>query len=403
VVRRDIVLRLEAIEKAKAEPWASLSPRIVDPVVQASWQRCAPVLDACRSTAPVDPAEETRERWDASPIRRAVPGLVARLEDAARDSDLAAAIADADGRVLWQYIPRWLRSRGEAIGFTPGGVWHEVTSGTNGVGLALAADRPVTVFATEHWLSPVAEWVCYAAPVHDVDGTQIGAIDLSVTYRHANPLGQATVASMAGLVEHELRARDRLPRELIGPRLDLRVLGEPVALLDGRRLRLTLRQYEILTTLALGGPSTLERLHARLYGDRRVSIATLKAEISHLRRSLDGRLESRPYRLTLPVRLDATEAHDRLAVGDVEGAARLYDGQLLGTSESPFLVDERHRLDVALRIALLAHAPTGAVHRYAAVHPYDTEVLERAIRQAATDDPLVPGIVARLAVANQRG
>jgi hypothetical protein len=403
VVRRDIVLRLEAIEKAKAEPWASPSPSVVDPVVQASWQRCAPALDACRPTAPVDPAEDTRERWDASPIRRAVPGLVAQLEDAARDSDLAAAIADADGRLLWQYIPRWLRSRGEAIGFTPGGVWHEVTSGTNGVGLALAADRPVTVFATEHWLSPVGEWVCYAAPVHDVDGTQIGAIDLSITYRHANPLGQVTVASMAGLVEHELRSRDRLPRELLGPRLDLRVLGEPVALLDGQRLRLTLRQYEILTTLALGGPSTLERLHARLYGDRRVSIATLKAEISHLRRSLDGRLESRPYRLTLPVRLDVTEAHDRLAVGDVEGAARLYDGQLLGTSESPFLVDERHRLDVALRTALLAHAPTGAVHRYAAVHPYDTEVLERAIRQAAADDPLVPGIVARLAVANQGG
>jgi hypothetical protein len=401
VVRRDIVLRLEAIEKAKAEPWASPSPPVVDPVVLASWQRCAPVLDACLSTAPVDPAEDTRERWDASPIRRAVPGLVAQLEDAARDSDLAAAIADADGRLLWQYIPRWLRSRGEAIGFTPGGVWHEATSGTNGIGLALAADRPVTVFATEHWLSPVGEWVCYGAPVHDVDGTQIGAIDLSITYRRANPLGQATVASMARLVEHELRSRDRLPREQLGPRLDLRVLGEPVVLLGGRRLRLTLRQYEILTTLALGGPATLARLHARLYGDRRVSVATLKAEISHLRRSLDGRLESRPYRLTLPVRLDVTEAHDRLAVGDVEGAARLYDGQLLGTSESPFLVDERHRLDVALRTALLAHAPTGAVHRYAAVHPYDTEVLERAIVQAAADDPLVPGIVARLAVANQ--
>jgi hypothetical protein len=393
-VRRDIALRFEAIERAKGQVWTSSTPSLVDPVVRKSWQRCLPV-DPARSGAPVDPAEDTRERWDASPIRRAVPGLLGQFEQAARSSDLAAVIADADGRVLWQQIPRWLRAGADRIGFTPGGVWHEGTSGTNGVGTALAADRPVTVFATEHWLGHVNDWVCYGAPVHAADGTQLGVIDLSTSWRRANPLGLTTVATMARLIEIELRAQ----AAPAAPLLDLRVLGDPVALLDGERLRLTQRQFEILTIIALSESATLGTLHTRLYGDRQVLMGTLKGELSRLRRRLHGHLCSRPYRLTLPTRVDALELQERLDVGDVEGATLLYGGQLLPDSEAPFLIEQRHQLDVALRTALLRHGSTSGALRFALVHPYDTQVLESARRLAAPDDPLVPAVTARLAVA----
>jgi hypothetical protein len=59
----------------------------------------------------------------------------------------------------------------------------------------------------------------------------------------------------------------------------------------------------------------------------------------------------------------------------------------------------RHHLDVALRTALLRRGTTAAVLRYNAVHPYDVEVLERAHGVASADDPLVPALTARLAVA----
>jgi hypothetical protein len=51
-----------------------------------------------------------------------VPALIAQFEQAAKSSDLAAVVTDVDGRVLWQQIPRWLRSRADDIGFVPGGV-----------------------------------------------------------------------------------------------------------------------------------------------------------------------------------------------------------------------------------------------------------------------------------------
>jgi transcriptional regulator of acetoin/glycerol metabolism len=392
-MRRDIALRFEAIEAAKtgvSPPGATL----VDPVVMASWQRCTP-LDTARPGAPVDPNEDARERWDESPIRRAVPGLITQFQQAASSSDLAAVVTDVDGRVLWQQIPRWLRARADNIGFIPGGVWHESTSGTNGIGTALAADRPVTVFATEHWLGPVNDWVCYGAPIHAPDGTQLGVIDLSTTWRRANPLGLTTVATMARLIEIDLRTQD-LPR---APQLDVRVLGEPVALLDGQPLRLTQRQLEILTILAMSESTTLGMLHTRLYGDRSVLLGTLKSELSRLRRLLRGHLRSRPYRLTLATRVDAVELQERLDVGDVEGATRLYAGQLLPNSEAPFVIEQRHQLDVAVRTALLRDPSTSGALRYAMVHPSDTQVLEHARQQAAPDDPLVPALTARLAVA----
>jgi hypothetical protein len=399
-VNQDLALKRATIESAKDHLWAPPTPEEVDPVVLASWQRCAPGLDTGRTSAPVDPAEDVSARWEESPIRRAVPGLVAQLEQTAVSGDIIACICDADGRVLWQWTPHWLRARAERVGLLPGGIWHEGTSGTNGIGLALAADRPVTVFATEHWLDRVNDWVCYGAPVHGRDGTQLGVIDLSTSWKRTNPLALSTVAALARLIEHELRTMDRSPDDLLEPQLDLRVLGEPVARLDGRPLRLTHRQVEILTILALAGTATLDVLHFRLYGDRPVSRATLKVEMSHLRRALEGHLASRPYRLTLPVHVDALRLQNRLDVGDVEGAARLYGGQLLPASEAPLIVEHRHRLDVALRTALLRTVTPASALRYSAVHPYDVEVLQWALLAAAPNDPLVAAVSARLAVAS---
>jgi hypothetical protein len=395
-VTKDLELRRQAIDAARADLESPATS--VDPVVVASWQRSASHVPDDRRAAPVDDTDETQERWQALTLARPVLGLVEELDHIARTSDLIACVADPDGRVLWQSTPRWLRAGSERIGLVPGGVWHQAAAGTNGIGLALAADRPTTVFASEHWLSPVHDWVCYAAPIHGPDGAAIGAVNLSTTWKHASPLALTTVASLARLVEHEIRL-EHSKDEGASPALELYVLGEPRVSLGGRPLRLTQRQLEILTILAICGPLALGELHAHLYGDRPVAIATLKAEMSRLRQVLGGQLTSRPYRLTLPYRIDATDLLARLDQGDIEGAARRYTGQVLPASEAPFIEDHRHHVDVALRTALIRAGDAAGVLRYNAVHPYDVEVLERGHMLTPADDPLVPALTARLAVA----
>jgi hypothetical protein len=176
-------------------------------------------------------------------------------------------------------------------------------------------------------------------------------------------------------------------------------VGAPRAWHAGAPLHLTQRLFENPPSLGAPGGATRGELPALLSGARPVAPTTLKAEISHLRRQLEGHLASRPYRLNLPTRLDAVDLPRRLEAGDVENAARLYDGQLLPTSEAPFVVELRHELDVALRTALLRHGTAPATLRYTSVHPYDVELLERVGDIVPVDDPLLPALTARLAVA----
>jgi hypothetical protein len=114
---------------------------------------------------------------------------------------------------------------------------------------------------------------------------------------------------------------------------------------------------------------------------------------------LGGVIASRPYQLTVPVEIDLLDVLALLDRGDVTGATRLYRGQLLPRSDAPFVAERRYHCDVALRTALLRTGTTRDLLAYADVHPYDVEVLERALARAGTDDPQVPTVTARLAVA----
>jgi hypothetical protein len=239
--------------------------------------------------------------------------------------------------------------------------------------------------------------------VHDPrTGRQLGVLDLSTTWDRAHPIGLATAGALAGLVEREIRpgttaAPAPAPGDGDGDGaqravLDLRLLGGASAQVNGRRLRLTRRQLEILALLALSSDGLeLGNLHAQLYGDRPVSKSTLKAEMSVLRAALGRRLTSRPYRIDMPVRCDVREVLDQLRRGDVAGAVERYRGELLGWSDSPAIAEYRDFVAVAVRTAVLAESPSPAVLRYTQQAPYDLEPLERyasAGRRSRRDLPL---------------
>ena len=360
--------------------------------IASSWVRSARHVSPGVTEALLASDDDTRAVWESSPLSAAVRCLEAQLRAAADDGDLVVAVTDPGARILWTHGGTAMRRNAERVNFVPGGRWDEASVGTNALDLALRLDRTSTVYSAEHFSSCVHDWVCYAAPVHDSrTGQQLGVLDLSTTWDRAHPIGPAMAAALARLMEGEVRVAGPLApgwTHGTGPGrglLELRLLGTAGARLDGRPLRITRRQTEILALLALS-PDGLDlgELHARLYGDRPVSAGTLKAEMSQLRTLLGGRLASRPYRLDLPVRCDVSDVLDRLRAGDVAGAAERYGGELLGWSESPSLIEYGNFVTVALRTALLANPQPGAVLRYTETAPYDLELLERCALPPAT-------------------
>lgn len=385
--------RRRSIESARAAGVAS-APEIDD-----SWARCRPVVDAGAAAAPVDAEpDEVRSRWAASPIRRSAVGIEEQLGAAAAAGDLVAAVTDDEGRILWSAGGRTMRRTAERVGFVPGGRWDESSAGTNALGLALRWGRPATVFSAEHWCDAVRDWVCWSAPVRDRSGRSLGVIDLSGRWDRATPVAAVTVAMLARLVEEHLPA-DAAPRPPDG--LRLRLLGRPEATFAGRALPLGPRQIELLAALALEGPSTLDELRWHVYGDRPINPTTIKAELSHLRTLLGGGIGSRPYRLTLPVEVDVLALRSELRSGDLGRVTAGYRGSLLAGSDAPFAGDHRHVFDVALRESLLSRGAAEHLLAFAAVHPYDEAVLERAVAVAPPGSPDHHEAVARLSLARR--
>ncbi|GAA2772083.1 helix-turn-helix domain-containing protein [Streptomyces virens] len=369
--------------------------------VAESWVRSLSSVDPTQDSAPAADGDTVRHRWNASPLRRPVDGLAEELRSIAEDAGFVTAVTDESGTILWTCGGRTMRRRAERVNFAPGGRWDEPAMGTNALSLALRTGRPSSVFSAEHLVTALHGWVCYCAPVHGPDGRLLGVLDMSTTWDRSHPLAMSTVRSLAATIEARLRAEAprRAPRAPAPVRLTC--LGSEQAVREGGvPLVLRPRQLEILTLLALepdGFPP--ERLRTALYGDRPVTASTFKAEISHLRRALDGGVTTRRYALTAPVSCDAADVLRALESGDADTALDLYRGPLLPRSVAPGIEAWRTFLEVAVREAVLASGRPEHALRLGERAPYDAEVHEHALRLLDAGDPRRAVAAGRLATA----
>lgn len=328
---------------------AKVRERVLRPDIYASWQRCASQLSPYSQTqAPVGEAYLAQQRWQDSPLRAAAQREREQIMQLAREGSLVAALADTHGHLLWSFASAHMQARAEAVNFMAGGHWSEEASGTNAVGLCLKLGVATTVFSSEHYLAFMHDWVGYAAPIiHPQTGQMMGVLAISSTWNHHTPLGQAAVCELArAIAEH-------LPIWQPRAELELHALGTPKVIFRGQAQRISQRQLEILCLLALNPQGlTLDAFHAALYGDMPITISTLKAELSHLRRLLDGQIGSRPYRLLMPIWADFIDVWERLRSGRVTEAVELYRGSFLPQSTSPELEEWRYCVDAVMTRAV---------------------------------------------------
>ncbi len=371
-----------------------------------SWERPGSAIDPSLTQDPMTDESDTATFFMQSPLRVALERVEPELRRTAEDGDLVIAVTDADTRILWTYGGRVMRRKAETVNFVAGARWDDLSVGTNALDLATRHGRPSMVFSAEHYAPIVHNWVCWAAPLHDpVTGAQIGVLDLSTTWNRSHPIGLATAQLMARLIETAMPHSGVNPphREGAASGITLRLLGAAETHLDGQRLLLNRRQTEILALLALHPEGlSLEALHALLYGDKSVTLSTLKAEVSHLRSALRGQLSSRPYRLTLPVSVDVNAVISLVRQRRLRDALAIYGGDLLPGTSSPALVELGDYVAVAVREALLANPDPDAVVRYSEIAPYDVEVLEVCLRSlGSAAHPAIPLIKGKLAAASR--
>ncbi|MEV6390207.1 transcriptional regulator [Nocardia xishanensis] len=393
--------RRAALEKEWAR-WAPAaaagigSSQLRGEVVQ-SWMRSRRTVDPELDCAPAA-GDDIGARWSESPLRAPLSELSDHLHAITHDSDFVAAVTDEDGTILWSHGGAVMRRRAERVGFAPGGRWDETHMGTNALSLTLRTGRPSSVFAAEHLVAALHEWVCYCAPIRGADGRQLGVLDLSTTWDRSHPLAMSTVRTLATAIEAKLKQGERALAP--GPRLTC--LGGAELIRGDERIPLRRRHFEILTLLALEPDGfTPERLQLAIYGDRAPAASTVKADVSHLRRTAVGDITSRIYRLATPLSCDAADVLAALAAGDTATAVRLYRGPLLPGSQTPGIVEWREYLEVGVRTAVLASDDPSLALRYGAKALEDSEIHEHACRLLPTADARRAIATARLRAASR--
>ncbi|MFJ6634911.1 GAF domain-containing protein [Streptomyces sp. NPDC091376] len=224
------------------------------PVIDASWQRMLRLgVDPDSSTgSELLQREELEHRRRATVLGEVMHTLSGGLSEIADASVQIMVVTDDQGRVLWREGNAGVIRQADTICLEEGAAWSEDSAGTNAIGTALAARRPVQVHSAEHFVHTLHNWTCAAAPVHDPrDGRLLGIVDVSGPASGFHPATLALVNSVARLAEADLRERHLRVVER------LRSVAAPILCrLAGRALAVDVHGW----TAAVSGMAPVDRL-----------------------------------------------------------------------------------------------------------------------------------------------
>jgi len=152
-------------------------------VVRTSWSRCL-------NTYALNPQELKRPTSvDATDLqaRRERLGVllgIARIEMEAlgkliKHSEYSIMLTDRDGVILSHVGDSGFSATARRSGFREGVMWSEREMGTNGMGTCLTTGRSVVIHRADHFLAQNTQLTCCAAPIFDMRGELLAALDIS--------------------------------------------------------------------------------------------------------------------------------------------------------------------------------------------------------------------------------
>lgn len=382
---------------ASREKLAARSP-IID-----SWERCrAAQVNLSITNAPLLGMDgfETRRHENRSLLEASADTLA----DAARmlhDTDAIMLVTDAEGIVLEVAGDAAAARAGMDIALSQGGDWKERSAGTNGIGVALVAARPMLVHAGEHYCERMKEWSCAAVPITSpINGSVAGILNLSARSQDANGSLVSLAVFNAHRIERTLAHQaEVMRRRLLEAALERHVAQDHGLLLLDSKGRLTYASSLAAQLLRdrLTPPSPQLVSGQRVFQPSDTASASLLPGIANDWIEpvyLDGELGG--YLVTVPSPACAPNRKRREQAGDETDPSRSSFAAIIGQSPRIQATIDRARKVARLKLPVLIEGETGV----------GKELFARAIHGSGTtaNGPFVTfncGAVSRELIASE--
>lgn len=179
--------------------------------VSASWSRCIETglepHGKPRAFA-ISEIELKQRRQQSGYVRRLALAEMETLYHQIAGSNFLIAFADAEGIVLEAFADPQFGESDSGRQIVPGTLWSEKIRGTNGLGTAIMAGRPVIIHGPEHFFSCYARVCCTAVPIRDAGGQVAGILDASSDCTSRQSHTMALVQMAATHIENVLFAHE---------------------------------------------------------------------------------------------------------------------------------------------------------------------------------------------------
>jgi DNA-directed RNA polymerase specialized sigma24 family protein len=167
----------EAFQRDEALPSA---PR---PVIHDAWKVAKTLgVDPSRGAPVYVGHDELARRRERCLLDTARSRVLAELAWLAQRAGMMMVVTDAEAIVLWRGGERQVMRKADELGFIHGACWDMQAQGLNGISLALATGKTVTVCKSEHFVESHHDFSCIALPVRDPrDGRMWCCLNLTGT------------------------------------------------------------------------------------------------------------------------------------------------------------------------------------------------------------------------------
>ncbi|WP_024614775.1 sigma-54-dependent Fis family transcriptional regulator [Clostridium sp. Ade.TY] len=126
------------------------------------------------------------------------------FKDVLKDENFIIVLTDKEGCILHISGQDEIIKEYEKINIKNGMYMDEKNIGTNAMAIALEEDRAVQVTADEHYINIFKSLTCSAAPIHGIDGSIIGTLNLTSDWTNKHPHTLGLVLFGVKAIENEL-------------------------------------------------------------------------------------------------------------------------------------------------------------------------------------------------------